>query len=63
MDRLLLKPAEAAEAIGVSRSRIYELLAAGDLPSVRLGKSIRVPVGALQAWINAHVRQEVGAGR
>jgi excisionase family DNA binding protein len=51
MERLLLRPVEAAEAIGISRSKIYELLASGDLPSVRIGASVRVPVEALRAWI------------
>ena len=31
MDRLLLRPAEAAETIGIGRSKVYELLASGDL--------------------------------
>ena len=39
MDRLLLRPAEAAEAIGIGRSKVYELLASGDLPSIRIGGS------------------------
>ena len=51
MDRLLLRPAEAAEAIGIGRSKVYELLASGDLPSIRVGEAIRVPVTALHAWI------------
>jgi excisionase family DNA binding protein len=51
MDKLLLRPVEAAEAIGISRSKIYELLASGELPSVRIGASVRVPVEALRAWI------------
>ena len=51
MDRLLLRPAEAAEAIGIGRSKVYELLASGDLPSIRIGGVIRVPVTALHAWI------------
>src|SRR5580692_5410426 len=59
MERLLLRPVEAAEAIGVSRSKIYELLASGDLPSVRIGASVRVPVDALRAWI----AEQLDAGR
>ena len=51
MDRLLLRPAEAAEAIGIGRSKVYELLASGDLPSIRIGGVIRVPVTSLHAWI------------
>jgi excisionase family DNA binding protein len=51
MERLLLRPIEAAEAIGVGRSKIYELLARGELPSIRVGSSVRVPVDALRTWI------------
>lgn len=51
MDKLLLRPTEAAEAIGIGRSKIYELLASGDLPSIRIGSSIRVPLDQLRAWI------------
>jgi excisionase family DNA binding protein len=43
----------------VSRSKIYELLASGDLPSVRIGASVRVPVDALRAWI----AEQLDAGR
>ena len=60
MDRILLRPAEAAETLGVSRSRIYELLAAGDLPSVRLGQCVRVPSDALRRWVEEHTRQPEG---
>ena len=46
-------PAEAAEILGVSRSKLYELVAAGKLPSVRLddGRLIRVPLAALKALV------------
>lgn len=56
MDKLLLTPAEAAEALGIGRSKVYELLASGQLPAVRVGvKGIRVPVGHLKAWIDRQV--------
>jgi excisionase family DNA binding protein len=51
MNKLLLKPAEAAELLGVGRSTLYELLSRGDVPSVRLGRSIRVPFDALRNWV------------
>jgi excisionase family DNA binding protein len=56
VERLLLRPAEAAEALGVSRSRAYELIAAGELPSVRVGGSVRVPVAELRRWIAARTK-------
>ena len=57
MDRLLLRPVEAAEAIGIGRSKVYELLASGELPSIRIGGSVRVPVAALQAWIERQLAE------
>jgi excisionase family DNA binding protein len=50
-DRLALRPTEVAEAIGVSRSTAYELIANGAIPSVRFGTCVRVPVLALQEYI------------
>jgi excisionase family DNA binding protein len=61
MDKLLLRPVEAAEAIGVGRSKVYELLASGELPSVRIGSSVRVPVDALRAWINRQLVERAEA--
>lgn len=51
MDKLLLRPEEAAVLLGVSRSKMYALLASREVPSVRLGGSLRVPVGRLQEWL------------
>ena len=58
MEKLLLKPMEAAEILGIGRSRMYEMLAQGELPSIRIGRSVRIPVDALQLWIR---EQETGA--
>ena len=54
LEKLLLRPTEVAEALGLGRTMIYELLATGELPSVRFGRSIRVPVRALEAWVKEH---------
>ena len=53
MERLLLRPTEAAEMTGLGRSKMYELIAKGVVPSVRIGKSVRVPVEALREWVKA----------
>jgi len=52
MDKLLLRPVEVAEIVGVGRSKVYELISAGELPSIRLGGSVRVPVDQLREWVN-----------
>ena len=49
--RLLYKPAEAAEILGIGRSKLYELLEADEIASVWIGRSRRVPVEALHAFI------------
>ena len=63
VERMMLRPAEAADAIGVSRSKAYELIANGAIPSVKLGGCVRVPVAALQEWINRHVVDRAEARR
>lgn len=50
-ERLAYRVTEAAEIIGVSRSKMYELIAQGGVPSVRIGTSVRVPADGLRAWI------------
>lgn len=53
MERILLRPAEAADVLGLGRSKVYELIASGELPSIRIGKSVRIPVEALRQWVVA----------
>ncbi len=61
MDRLLLRPTEAAEAIAVGRSKVYQLLARGELPSVRVDGRLRVPVAQLREWVEQKVNSRVDA--
>ncbi len=48
---LLVRVEETARLLGISRSKVYMLIASGELPSVLIGRSRRVPVDALQRWI------------
>ena len=43
MEPLLLRVHETAKAIGLGRSKTYELVSSGVIPSVRVGRSVRVP--------------------
>ena len=58
METLLLRPVEAARALGLGRSKVYAMAASGELPVVRFGRSVRIPLEALQQWIKD--RQQVG---
>jgi len=46
--RLTMTVEEASEALGISRSLAYELVRRGEIPSLRLGRRIVVPVRALE---------------
>lgn len=59
MPRLLLTVPEAAEALAISRSKLYELLAAGLVRSVRIDGSRRVPMEALETYVARLLDQEV----
>jgi excisionase family DNA binding protein len=52
MTRLLLTVPEAAEALAISRSKLYELLASGAVDSIRIDGSRRIPLTALEAYIS-----------
>ena len=56
MTALLLKPIEVAELLGLSRSKVFEMLAAEELPVVRIGRVVRVPREQLDEWIQDRVR-------
>lgn len=51
MDKLLLTPREAAEVLSVSRSKLYQLLAAGELRSVRMTVARRVAASELRRYV------------
>ena len=48
MERLLLTVREAEDMLSVSRSRVYELIYAEQLDSVKIGRSRRVSVASVQ---------------
>jgi excisionase family DNA binding protein len=45
---LLLKVEAAAKVLSLGRTKMYELIAAGDVPVIRLGRSVRVPTASLK---------------
>ena len=51
--KVLLTPEEAARALGISRSKVYELILTRTLESVKIGACRRVPVDALGAYVDA----------
>lgn len=48
----LIKPEEAAQVLGISRSMMYQLLRTGEIPAVRIGRACRIRPQDLEAFIN-----------
>ena len=47
----LLSPLEVAKYLGLSRSFVYQLAETGDLPCVKIGRSIRFRPRAIEQFI------------
>lgn len=63
MDRLLLKPEEVCEVLGIGRTRVYSMLATGELPGViRLGRSVRISATCLRRWVEEQTTSEEASG-
>ena len=50
---LLLTPLQAAEALAISPRKLWGMTASGEIPHIRLGRSVRYPVDALQRMIES----------
>ena len=51
MDKLLFTAEEVAQLLGIGRTRVYELMWAGRLASVKIGACRRIPADALSAYM------------
>lgn len=58
MEQLFIRPKEAADAIGVGKTKIYELINDGTVPAVRIGRALRVPVEELRRWAQQQVEKK-----
>jgi excisionase family DNA binding protein len=59
--RLLLRIPEVAETLGIGRTKIYEMIATGELPTIRFGRAVRVSVSTLQKWVEEREQQGLSA--
>ena len=57
MEIRLLKSDEVAEMLQISRSMAYALMKRGDIPTVRIGTSVRVRPEDLEKYIQNNLAQ------
>ncbi len=51
MEPILLRPEQAAEALNVSRSTIYQLLRRNEITSIKIGAARRIRPEALREYV------------
>ena len=60
MEQQYYSVTEVAKILGIGRSKAYELVASGEIPSIRFGERLlRVPLDGLNEWLK---EQEVKKG-
>lgn len=48
---IAVSPAEAARMAGIGRTKLYEIIAANELASIKLGSRRLIRVADLEAWL------------
>ncbi len=61
-NKLLLTVQEVAAKLSVGRSLAYELVMRGEIPSVKIGKSRRVPAGEVERYVARLIAEQRGEG-
>jgi excisionase family DNA binding protein len=63
-EELLINVIEAARRLGIGRSKLYQLIGKGEIASLNIGKSRRVVVADLTAFVERRIaKQGVHSGK
>jgi excisionase family DNA binding protein len=57
-ERLFYRVTELAELIGCSKTKAYELVASGAVPSTRIGGLLRIPAEAVRKMAQTNEEKE-----
>jgi excisionase family DNA binding protein len=53
----LLKPIEVVQILKIGRTKVYELIDRGDLPSITIDRCRRIPRSAVDAFIARKLKE------
>ena len=56
-DRVLLKADEVARRLSLGRATVYQMIASGELRTVRRGRAVRVPVRSIDEWVERQIQR------
>ena len=62
MEALLLTAEQAADVLNVSRTTIFKLMAGGELDSLKIGRSRRIPAQSLERFVESLRAEASGDG-
>jgi excisionase family DNA binding protein len=54
-----IRPSEIARRLDLHRTTVYKLIKDGELPAIRIGHAVRVPVHAYEAYLNRREAEPV----
>lgn len=58
VDKIALNVSEVADALGVSRPVVYQLMKRADFPAFKIGRRTLVSKNALEEWVDKQWVQE-----
>jgi excisionase family DNA binding protein len=56
--RLLFRVPEAAEQLGIGRTKMYEMISNGELPTIHIGRAVRISASAGDIWRKMTTKSE-----
>jgi excisionase family DNA binding protein len=56
----LLDSREVARLLGIGRTKTFQMMATAELPTVRIGRCVRVPRESLLHWVLGQAERETG---
>lgn len=59
LSKRLLDVREVAAILGCGRTYVYELIGTRALPTIKLGRLTRIPVGAVDEFVSRKLREPV----
>jgi excisionase family DNA binding protein len=60
-ERILVSVPEAADMLSISRSKLYELLASGEIQSIHIDGARRVLLASLREYVARRLEMEAAA--
>lgn len=58
-DKITYSINEAAEALGIGRTKLYSLIKEDSLPVIKIGGRTLIQKSALDEWLKEHTQKEV----